>query len=68
MTRMGHFYLETKEEYETATESINGLDDELQVSSGLTQRLEEKNSQLKKKVKILKEDFSHLTEKKGRKG
>lgn len=29
---MGQFYLEIKEEYETATESINGLDEELQVS------------------------------------
>lgn len=31
MTKMGQFYLDIKEEYETATESIAGLDDELMV-------------------------------------
>lgn len=33
MTKMGQFYLNIKEEYESATESIRGLDDELKVGS-----------------------------------
>lgn len=31
MAKMGQFYLNIKEEYESATESIRGLDDELKV-------------------------------------
>lgn len=33
MAKMGQFYLNIKEEYESATESIRGLDDELRVNT-----------------------------------
>lgn len=50
--------MDTKEENESMTEGISHLDSEIQT-------LDEKNMQLKKKVMILKNDFAHLTDKKG---
>lgn len=58
LKRITNFYLEVKEEQETMMEKIEQYDLELH-------KLGETNTKLKKSIKLLKDDFSTLTQKQG---
>ena len=58
LKRITNFYLEVKEEQETMMEKTEQYDSELS-------KLGETNTKLKKSIKLLKDDFSTLTQKQG---
>lgn len=59
MRQITNFYLEIKEEQDTMTEKLEQYDQEIL-------KLEESNSKMKKSIKLLKDDFSRMTQKQGR--
>lgn len=60
MRQITNFYLEIKEDQDTMTEKLEQYDQEII-------KLEESNSKMKKSIKLLKDDFSRMTQKQGRK-